>query len=127
MLINYFVIGLGAAFGAISRVLLSKLIPVTVWCHIPLQILSINILGCFAMGLLAGLMTFFWQPNSLVKSFLTTGFLGGFTTFSAFAMDFGLLIQRGLLFYAMLYVLLSVGLSLIFFFIGLKLLEIWVN
>lgn len=127
MLINYLVIGSGAAFGAISRVLLSNLIPVTIGRHIPLQILSINVAGCLVMGLLAGAMAFYWQPGHLAKSFLTTGFLGGFTTFSAFAMDFGLLIQKGLPFHAILYACLSVGLSLIFFFIGLKVIELWIN
>lgn len=127
MLTNYLAIGLGAASGAIVRVLVSQLIPATIWRYIPLQILSINVLGCFAMGLLAGLMAFCWQPGAFTKSFLTTGFLGGFTTFSAFAMDFGLLTQRGLPFYAALYTLLSVGLSLIFFFIGIKIIETWAN
>lgn len=127
MLINYFVIGLGAAFGAVSRVLVCHFIPTTICRHIPLQILSINVLGCFAMGLFAGIVNFYWQPSPLAKSFLIPGFLGGFTTFSAFAMDFGLLIQRGLPFYAILYIFLSVGLSLIFFLMGLKLIQLWIS
>ena len=125
MLVHYLVIGLGGALGAITRVLLASAFPVIIFRHIPLQILAINVLGCLAMGILTGLMTFYCQPSLTVKSFLTTGFLGGFTTFSAFALDFGLLIERGLTFYALLYVILSVGLSLSFFFVGLKVIAIY--
>lgn len=125
MLVHYLVIGLGGALGAITRVLLASAFPVIIFRYIPLQILAINVLGCLAMGILTGLMTFYWQPSLTVKSFLTTGFLGGFTTFSAFALDFGLLIERGLTFYALLYVILIVVLSLSFFFVGLKVIAIY--
>jgi CrcB protein len=120
MLIHYLNIGLGGALGAVTRVLLANALPSTIFRYIPLQILAINVLGCLTMGLLTGLMTFYWQPSINFRSFLTTGFLGGFTTFSAFALDFGLLIERGLTFYALLYVILSIVLSLSCFFLGLK-------
>ncbi|WP_032113111.1 fluoride efflux transporter CrcB [Candidatus Paracaedibacter symbiosus] len=124
MLKTYFAVGLGGALGAMSRVFLCHIIPASLWRYLPLQILTVNVLGCFIMGLLTGIMSFYWQPNPAIKSFLTTGFLGGFTTFSSFSMEFGLLIERDLIFPAISYVILSVGLSLICFFVGLKLVEI---
>ena len=53
------------------------------------------------------------------RLFLTTGILGGFTTFSAFSLDFALLYERGEALSAALYVALSVGVSLIGMFAGL--------
>lgn len=125
MLINYVSIGLGGALGAITRVALGHVLPATLWRYLPLQILTINILGCFLMGVLVGVTTYYWNPPLALKSFLTTGFLGGFTTFSAFALEFGLLVERDLIFYAILYATLSVVLSLSFFFVGLKAIAIW--
>lgn len=125
MFVNYFSIALGGGLGALSRVLLANILPTTIWRYLPLQILMINVLGCFALGLLTGLMTYHWQPNPVIRSFLTTGFLGGFTTFSAFSLEFALLIERDLIFYALLYGVLSVALSISVFFIGLKAVAIW--
>jgi CrcB protein len=53
--------------------------------------------------------------------FLTTGILGGYTTFSAFSLDFALLYERGAYGLAALYVLGSVALSLLGIFAGLAL------
>ena len=72
-----------------------------------------NISGSLAMGLLAGYFAFrgggasqHWQL------FLTTGILGGYTTFSAFSLDAVLLYERGAIGLAALYVLGSVLLSI---------------
>ncbi len=79
----------------------------------------VNVLGCLALGLLAGYFTFKGDASQSWRLFLTTGVLGGFTTFSAFSMDAVLLWERGELSVAALYVLGSVALSLAGFFMGL--------
>ena len=53
-----------------------------------------NVLGCFIMGLLVELMALKLNVGNEMRAFLTTGILGGFTTFSAFSLDFALLVER---------------------------------
>ncbi len=87
----------------------------------PWGTLTVNIVGSFLMGLLAAWFAFRGDqqtPQSL-RLFLTTGILGGFTTFSAFSLDFALLFERGDGMLAMTYVAASVVLSLLAIFAGL--------
>src|SRR6478672_7918489 len=60
----------------------------------PFGTLIVNIAGSFAMGLLAGFFAFRPGLDQHTRLFLTTGILGGFTTFSAFSLDTALLIER---------------------------------
>ena len=60
----------------------------------PFGTLIVNIVGSFAMGLLAGYFAFRPGINQHMRLFLTTGILGGFTTFSAFSLDTALLVER---------------------------------
>ncbi|MGV3650671.1 MAG: fluoride efflux transporter CrcB [Devosia sp.] len=106
-------VGLGGALGAIARygsgVLTGRLWPAA----FPLATLWINILGSLLMGLLVGALARFmpaWQPEA--RLFLAVGVLGGFTTFSSFSLDTIVLIERGEIGQALLYVGLSVVLSL---------------
>jgi CrcB protein len=70
-----------------------------------------NVSGSVIMGLLVGYFAFQGSVPQHVRLFLTTGILGGYTTFSAFSLDTILLYQRGELGLAALYVILSVALS----------------
>jgi fluoride exporter len=85
----------------------------------PWHTLFVNIVGCFAMGVLTGLLAFRMNISQEVRLFLTTGVLGGFTTFSAFALDTALLVERRTIALAVIYVLASVLVSLIGVFVGL--------
>ena len=85
----------------------------------PLGILAINVIGSTAMGLIAGWLAFKGQAPHDVRLFLTTGILGGFTTFSAFALDVALLYERGQPGLAVLYVVASVVLSIAGLFAGM--------
>jgi CrcB protein len=71
-----------------------------------------NVSGSFVMGLLAAYLAFKGSPSQHWRLFLTTGILGGYTTFSAFSLDTVLLYDRGEPWLAALYAALSVGLSI---------------
>ena len=83
----------------------------------PFGTFIVNVVGSFAMGLLAGY--FIYRPGvpQHMRLFLTTGILGGFTTFSSFSLDAALLIERHAYALAAGYVVGSVaaGLSALFF------------
>jgi fluoride exporter len=89
----------------------------------PWGTLTVNILGSFIMGALAGWLAFkagegWSQP---LRLFLTTGILGGFTTFSAFSLDAVLIWERGQNGLAATYVAASVLLSIVGLVAGLGL------
>jgi CrcB protein len=71
-----------------------------------------NVSGSLVMGLLVGYFTFKGSIPQHWRLFLTTGILGGYTTFSAFSLDTMLLYERGELGLATLYVIASVTLSI---------------
>ena len=83
----------------------------------PFGTLIVNIVGSFAMGLLAGFFAYRAGIPQHVRLFLTTGILGGFTTFSSFSLDAALLVERHSFGLAFGYIVGSVaaGLSALFF------------
>lgn len=112
-------IAIGGALGAVSRYALSSQITHWTGAGFPWGILIVNVLGCFAMGVIAELAALTWNMSPELRAFLTTGILGGFTTFSAFALDAAVLTERGDLAGAALYVSLSVLGSIAALFAGL--------
>ena len=107
-----FAIGTGSFLGGILRYLLSLLIQTKTTAHFPLGTLTINILGCFFIGIVFGIFDK-GQISNDWKMFLATGFLGGFTTFSAFSIETFALFREGHAGYALLYILASVLLGLL--------------
>jgi CrcB protein len=87
----------------------------------PFGALIVNIVGSFAMGALAGYFAFRPGIAQHMRLFLTTGILGGFTTFSAFSLDAALLIERHAYVAAAGYVVGSVAASVSALFFGLAL------
>ena len=77
----------------------------------PYGTLIVNILGCFIMGLVAEYWALKAGLPQTARLFLTTGVLGGFTTFSAFSLDTVYLWERGQWGVAILYAVASVALS----------------
>ena len=87
----------------------------------PFGTLIVNVAGSFLIGLLAGYFAFRPGVPQDVRLFLTTGILGGFTTFSAFSLDATLLIERHAYALAAAYVVGSVVASVAALFLGLGL------
>lgn len=114
------VIFLGGGLGATMRHGFATFIYTISGPHFPFGIMTVNILGSFVMGLLLSIISHFWTAPLLWRSFLFIGILGGFTTFSSFTADTILLIERGDWPLALVYVLCSVILSLLFLVLGLQ-------
>lgn len=107
-------IGLGGFVGTILRYVLGGLVQSgTGTSAFPWGTLTINLLGCFGIGLLAELSEArgFLRPE--MRGFLMVGILGGFTTFSAFANETVNAVRGAAMGVALLNVLASVGLGLI--------------
>jgi CrcB protein len=89
--------------------------------NFPWSAMLFNIVGSVLMGLIAAWFAFRSGAamTQHARLFLTTGVLGGFTTFSAFSLDAALLWERGAVGQAVGYVAASVGLSILGLFAGL--------
>ncbi|WP_182713178.1 fluoride efflux transporter CrcB [Brevundimonas aurantiaca] len=85
----------------------------------PVGTLFINVLGSLLMGVVAEYFLVRVGLSQHLRLFLTTGILGGFTTFSAFSLETALLWERGEPFQAVAYALLSVSLAVAGLFVGL--------
>ena len=70
----------------------------------PFGTLIVNVTGSLMMGLIAGYFAFKGDASQNWRLFLTTGILGGYTTFSAFSLDAALLYERGEVSLAAIYV-----------------------
>lgn len=100
-------IGLGSFIGGISRYLISLYIHSKGFSAFPYGTLTVNILGCFLIGILYGIAEKSGLPNEW-RLFLVTGVLGGFTTFSAFSYETISLMRDGQSGAALIYVMGSV-------------------
>ena len=101
------VIGTGSFIGGVFRYLLSLLIQAKTTSLFPLHTWIVNIIGCFFIGIVIG----FFDKGHISyewKLFVTTGVLGGFTTFSAFSNEAICLFKENHTGYAMLYIFASV-------------------
>ena len=92
----------------------------------PLGTMMINVLGSFAMGLIAEYFALRRGLPQHWRLFLTTGILGGFTTFSAFSLEAALLYERGQIGGAAIYVGGSVALAIGALFAGLAIVRMLV-
>ena len=111
-----------AAGGALGSVLRHSLMG-ALNAAFPYGTLVVNVVGSFAIGALMELFALKWNLPIAAQAFLITGFLGGFTTFSAFSFDVLKLVDTGQAAMAALYVLLCVGLSLLAVFGGVFLIR----
>lgn len=114
-------IALGGALGAVGRYALSSQITHWIGPGFPWGILLVNVIGCFVMGVVAELGALMLNLSPEMRAFLTTGILGGFTTFSAFALDSAVMIERGDWTATAAYIAASVLGSILALFLGLGL------
>ncbi len=98
-MITVLLVGAGGFAGSILRYLLNREVQQLFATSgvFPYGILVVNVAGCFIIGLLGGLASAHGVlgPTSGARSFLFVGFLGGFTTFSAFGFDTLSMIREG--------------------------------
>src|SRR5882724_10977022 len=118
---GFLIVFLGGGLGAALRHGVNLTSARLLGTAFPYATLFENVTGSLVMGLLAGYFTFRGDASQTWRLFLTTGILGGYTTFSAFSLDTALLYERGELGLAALYVVASVGLSIAGLFAGLAL------
>ncbi len=90
----------------------------------PFGTLAVNLIGGFAMGLLVGVLARMAVPGENWRLLLGVGVLGGYTTFSSFALDTVAMMQRGDLMTAAFYILVSVVGSIAALFGGLALVRV---
>jgi CrcB protein len=112
-------VGVGGGLGALIRYFLAGAIQPSWWPGFPFGIFVVNITGGLVMGLITGLAALKIQMTPEVRAFLTTGVLGGYTTFSTFSLDSALLMERGAYMQAAAYIVGSVVLSIAALFAGL--------
>jgi len=109
--VNILAVGLGGALGAVCRYLLGQVIP-KLGSGFPLATFAVNLLGCFAIGLVVGIAGRHTDIDPRLILFLQTGICGGFTTFSTFSLESLTLIEEGRITIGILYIVLSVLLGL---------------
>ena len=118
-------VALGGAAGSVARHALNGFVSRHVDGAFPWGIFVVNVLGCLAMGVVAAVLLKVGSLADTGRLLLAVGFLGGFTTFSAFALDALRLVQAGQVGLATTYVFGSVLLSLLAVFCGLSFMR-WV-
>ena len=113
---NVLFIGIGGFLGAISRNLLNEFIVKYIPINFPIGILIVNVLGCFLIGFLVG-GTLTSKDN--LYYFMIIGFLGSFTTMSAFSYQTIELINTNILL-ACSYIMLTIFLTILATYIGMN-------
>ena len=116
---TYLIVFLGGGVGAALRHGVNIGLARTLGTAFPYATMFENVTGSLLMGLLVGWFALKGGVPQHWQLFLTTGILGGYTTFSAFSLDAAVLYERGTLGLAALYVLLSVALSIGGLFAGM--------
>jgi len=112
-------VALGGALGASARYGVGTLMLRLLGPAFPWATLTVNVVGALALGLLIEALALKYSISPELRVMLVTGFLGGFTTFSAFSLDTANMIERHAYGPAAAYVIASVLLSVGALFAGM--------
>lgn len=116
---SYFLVFLGGGIGAALRHGVNRAALAFFGESFPFGTLFVNVTGSLLLGVVAGLFLEKGGASQELRLFLTTGILGGFTTFSAFSLDAALMWQRGDYAALCAYLFSSVALSIGALFAGM--------
>jgi CrcB protein len=123
MIKNILLVGLGGGLGSIARYLCQRWFAYSYISSFPWGTFTVNIAGCFFIGILWGITFKSFNTDDSWKLFLMTGLCGGFTTFSAFTLEgVGLLKEQKLALF-FLYVAASVIIGLLATYAGMKIMR----
>jgi CrcB protein len=118
---GYLIVFFGGGLGAALRHGVNIWVGRAIGTAFPYATMIENVTGSLVMGILAAYFAFKGDATQHWRLFMTTGILGGYTTFSAYSLDVALLYERGALGLAALYATASVLLSIAGLFAGLAL------
>lgn len=113
------IVAAGGALGSGMRHLVNLAALRLFGAGFPWGTLIVNVVGCLAMGIFIEMLARRFGGSAELRLFIATGLLGGFTTFSAFSLDFTVLYERGALLQAGAYVGASVFVSIAAVFAGM--------
>lgn len=114
----------GGAIGASARYTVGTLATHLTHGHFPWGTFTVNTVGSFILGVLAGVMAYAWTPSNEIRSLIVVGGLGAFTTFSSFSLDAVLLMERGRIGLSAVYMLSTFVLAVGGLFVGLRLMRL---
>ena len=121
---NYLIVFLGAGLGGAFRLGVNQAAARMLGLAFPFGTLAVNTIGSLIMGLLTEYFVLRSGLSHELRLFLTTGILGGFTTFSTFSLDAVALWERGQWATSLTYVALSLILSLAALIVGLTIIRL---
>ena len=124
MIRNLLVVGLGGGFGSIARYLTQKWFNEIYPHPFPWGTLSVNLVGCFLIGVIYGISEKTSLLSPQMRLLLVTGLCGGFTTFSTFAFENMTLLRSGDNLYFIIYTLASVVLGIACVFGGIAIMKL---
>jgi len=117
----YLAVAIGGAIGATGRYMISTLMLRLMGPGFPWGTLTVNVIGSLVIGVMVHLLAVRYNLSHTWQLFAVTGILGGFTTFSAFSLELGLMIERHQIMNAALYATGSVLAGVLALFAGLYL------
>jgi CrcB protein len=120
----YVLVALFGAIGSLSRYSLIQYSPKIIFLNFPIGTLLVNLIGSFLIGVVSSIFDKNLITNE-IRTYLVFGFLGGFTTFSAFTYEFFNFLKNSEYLNAFLYIFLSVFLGLALFIFGYKVIKIF--